>query len=221
MIARPCFSNGWSQGQRWRREEFPLTVVEQRRAALVLEKLREYHLYLKAEKCSFHQTSLQFLGYIIRGEWGVMSRILLTHLTISLNPLTLIMSPEGNSSTPINSSLQSDSQSAIKDGHLSPERFQPPAPPTDTVLTTPRSKAKKCKSLVAFDGKFLIFIPPKGWNVFRYRYSSPYRSFMMTHSPFHIHHHPKKNKKNTTCLKPFRTLPNDTPSLGELAVVLT
>ncbi|XP_051524811.1 uncharacterized protein LOC127424054 [Myxocyprinus asiaticus] len=32
---------------------------------LVLEKLGDYHLYLKVEKCSFHQKSLQFLGYNI------------------------------------------------------------------------------------------------------------------------------------------------------------
>ncbi len=29
------------------------------------ETLGEYHLFLKAEKCSFHQTSVQFLGYNI------------------------------------------------------------------------------------------------------------------------------------------------------------
>ncbi|KAL0152330.1 hypothetical protein M9458_052053 [Cirrhinus mrigala] len=33
--------------------------------AEVLQKLREHQLYLKAEKCSFHQTSVQFLGYVI------------------------------------------------------------------------------------------------------------------------------------------------------------
>jgi len=31
----------------------------------VLEKLRQHHLYLKLEKCEFHTTSVQFLGYII------------------------------------------------------------------------------------------------------------------------------------------------------------
>ncbi|KAL0150076.1 hypothetical protein M9458_054735, partial [Cirrhinus mrigala] len=31
----------------------------------VLQKLREHQLYLKAEKCSFHQPSIHFLGYII------------------------------------------------------------------------------------------------------------------------------------------------------------
>ncbi|KAL0152896.1 hypothetical protein M9458_051800 [Cirrhinus mrigala] len=31
----------------------------------VLQQLREHHLYLKAEKCSFHQPSVQFLGYHI------------------------------------------------------------------------------------------------------------------------------------------------------------
>ncbi len=33
--------------------------------AEVLKRLREYHLFLKAEKCTFHQTSVQFLGYNI------------------------------------------------------------------------------------------------------------------------------------------------------------
>ncbi|KAL0165965.1 hypothetical protein M9458_037809, partial [Cirrhinus mrigala] len=33
--------------------------------AEVLQKLREHQLYLKAEKCSFHQSSVHFLGYII------------------------------------------------------------------------------------------------------------------------------------------------------------
>ncbi|KAK3574226.1 hypothetical protein QTP86_004306 [Hemibagrus guttatus] len=33
--------------------------------AEVLERLREFQLFLKAEKCSFHQSSLQFLGYKI------------------------------------------------------------------------------------------------------------------------------------------------------------
>ncbi|KAL0147094.1 hypothetical protein M9458_057618, partial [Cirrhinus mrigala] len=33
--------------------------------AEVLQRLREHQLYLKAEKCSFHQRSVQFLGYII------------------------------------------------------------------------------------------------------------------------------------------------------------
>ncbi len=29
----------------------------------VLQQLREHQLYLKAEKCMFHQASIQFLGY--------------------------------------------------------------------------------------------------------------------------------------------------------------
>ncbi|KAG1925134.1 retrotransposable element [Pimephales promelas] len=31
----------------------------------VLQRLRDYHLYLKLEKCEFHQSTIQFLGYII------------------------------------------------------------------------------------------------------------------------------------------------------------
>ncbi|KAK3506178.1 hypothetical protein QTP70_012512 [Hemibagrus guttatus] len=39
--------------------------------AEVLKRLREFQLFLKAEKCSFHQPSVQFLGYNIgsRGIW--------------------------------------------------------------------------------------------------------------------------------------------------------
>ncbi|KAI2657297.1 Transposon Tf2-9 polyprotein [Labeo rohita] len=33
--------------------------------AQVLQKLRQHHLYLKAEKCEFHLTTIQFLGYVI------------------------------------------------------------------------------------------------------------------------------------------------------------
>ncbi|KAK3505767.1 hypothetical protein QTP70_020016, partial [Hemibagrus guttatus] len=34
----------------------------------VLERLRKFQLFLKAEKCSFHQTSVQFLGYKINSS---------------------------------------------------------------------------------------------------------------------------------------------------------
>ncbi len=33
--------------------------------AEVLKQLRKFHLFLKAEKCTFHQPTIQFLGYII------------------------------------------------------------------------------------------------------------------------------------------------------------
>ncbi len=36
--------------------------------AEVLKRLREFHLFLKAEKCSFHQPSVQFLGYNIDSD---------------------------------------------------------------------------------------------------------------------------------------------------------
>lgn len=38
----------------------------------VLQKLREYQLYLKADKCMFHQTSVQFLGYNISKKGNQM-----------------------------------------------------------------------------------------------------------------------------------------------------
>ncbi len=34
----------------------------------VLNRLRQYHLYLKLEKCEFHQSTIQFLGYVITLE---------------------------------------------------------------------------------------------------------------------------------------------------------
>jgi hypothetical protein len=33
---------------------------------LVLEKLKEYNLLLKLEKCKFYKNQVEFLGYIIR-----------------------------------------------------------------------------------------------------------------------------------------------------------
>ncbi|XP_016111087.1 uncharacterized mitochondrial protein AtMg00860-like [Sinocyclocheilus grahami] len=40
-------------------------VKHRHRVAVVLERRREFHLFLKAEKCSFHQSSVRFLGYVI------------------------------------------------------------------------------------------------------------------------------------------------------------
>ncbi|KAK3564060.1 hypothetical protein QTP86_007530 [Hemibagrus guttatus] len=37
----------------------------QRHVAEVLHRLRDYNLFLKAEKCLFHQPTVQFLGYVI------------------------------------------------------------------------------------------------------------------------------------------------------------
>jgi len=34
-------------------------------ASLVLQRLRDFTLFLKAEKCIFHQTTIDFLGYIL------------------------------------------------------------------------------------------------------------------------------------------------------------
>ncbi|XP_042611952.1 uncharacterized mitochondrial protein AtMg00860-like [Cyprinus carpio] len=39
-----------------------------RHVAEVLQRLRAFQLYLKAEKCSFHQPSVQFLGYKINSS---------------------------------------------------------------------------------------------------------------------------------------------------------
>jgi hypothetical protein len=35
---------------------------------LVLEKLRQGRLYAKQEKCFFHQSMVEFLGYIVSGD---------------------------------------------------------------------------------------------------------------------------------------------------------
>jgi hypothetical protein len=45
-----------------------LTSVEEhvRHICLVLEKLKEYSLLLKLEKCKFYKSQVEFLGYIIR-----------------------------------------------------------------------------------------------------------------------------------------------------------
>jgi len=39
-----------------------------RQACFVLEKLWEIGLYAKLEKCEFHQSEMEFLGYIIFGD---------------------------------------------------------------------------------------------------------------------------------------------------------
>ncbi len=38
----------------------------------VLQTLREYHLYLKLEKCEFHRTTIQFIEYVISPHVGLM-----------------------------------------------------------------------------------------------------------------------------------------------------
>lgn len=40
----------------------------------VLSRLHQYHLYLKLEKCEFHQPTIQFLGYVITPEGIQMDR---------------------------------------------------------------------------------------------------------------------------------------------------
>ncbi len=37
----------------------------QQHVTQVLQRLRQHHLYLKLEKCEFHQSTVQFLGYVI------------------------------------------------------------------------------------------------------------------------------------------------------------
>ncbi len=39
-----------------------------RHVTQILKQLRKHHLYLKLEKCKFHRTTVQFLGYVISSE---------------------------------------------------------------------------------------------------------------------------------------------------------
>jgi len=46
----------------------------QRHVSLVLQRLREFTLFLKAEKCTFHQTTVDFLGYVLSDRGVEMDR---------------------------------------------------------------------------------------------------------------------------------------------------
>ncbi|XP_077137504.1 uncharacterized protein LOC143803164 [Ranitomeya variabilis] len=49
-------------------ETEPLKVLMEehhRHVRMVLERLRQNHLYIKLEKCEFHRTEIQFLGYVM------------------------------------------------------------------------------------------------------------------------------------------------------------
>lgn len=43
----------------------PNITEHHRHVTQVLQHLRQHHLFLKAEKCEFHKTTIHFLGYII------------------------------------------------------------------------------------------------------------------------------------------------------------
>ncbi|KAG1954691.1 retrotransposable element [Pimephales promelas] len=45
-----------------------------RHVRFVLQRLRDHHLYLKLEKCEFHQKSIQFLGYVITPQGVTMDQ---------------------------------------------------------------------------------------------------------------------------------------------------
>ncbi|KAL0163605.1 hypothetical protein M9458_039358, partial [Cirrhinus mrigala] len=55
----------------------------------VLHKLREYSLYLKIEKCEFHQPPLQFLGYVISAEGVQMDQGKVSAIQEWPQPLTV------------------------------------------------------------------------------------------------------------------------------------
>lgn len=43
----------------------PSLAEHQQHISQVLQRLRQHQLYLKLEKCEFHQSTIQFLSYII------------------------------------------------------------------------------------------------------------------------------------------------------------
>ncbi|KAK3511404.1 hypothetical protein QTP70_007228 [Hemibagrus guttatus] len=57
--------------------------------AKVLERLRKFQLFLKAEKCSFHQTSVQFLGYKINSSGIQMDEGKITAIRDWPTPITV------------------------------------------------------------------------------------------------------------------------------------
>ncbi|XP_051543662.1 uncharacterized protein LOC127434749 [Myxocyprinus asiaticus] len=56
---------------------------------LVLQCLQEHNLYLKAEKCLFHQSSIQFLGYIISSSGVQMDTSKVQAVTTWPQPTTV------------------------------------------------------------------------------------------------------------------------------------
>ncbi len=66
------------------------SLVEHRHHVVeVLQRLREYQLYLKAEKCTFHQPSVQFLGYNIDSSGIQMDERKLEAITTWTEPTTI------------------------------------------------------------------------------------------------------------------------------------
>lgn len=55
----------------------------------VLQRLREHQLFLKAEKCEFHQSSVKFLGYILRPEGVQMHSKKVSAITTWATPTTV------------------------------------------------------------------------------------------------------------------------------------
>ncbi|KAK3556035.1 hypothetical protein QTP70_001836 [Hemibagrus guttatus] len=61
----------------------------QRHVAEVLHRLRDYDLFLKAEKCLFHQPTVQFLGYVIDRSGVRMDEKKVTAVRDWPNPTTV------------------------------------------------------------------------------------------------------------------------------------
>lgn len=55
----------------------------------VLQRLIQYHLYAKAEKCEFHKTSAPFLGYVISPDGVAMDEKKVTTVLNWPHPNTL------------------------------------------------------------------------------------------------------------------------------------
>lgn len=60
--------------QRWHTHLLRETHEHHHHVAEVLERLQEHQLFLKAEKCSFQETSIKFLGYKISQEGIAMDK---------------------------------------------------------------------------------------------------------------------------------------------------
>ncbi|KAL0152879.1 hypothetical protein M9458_051812, partial [Cirrhinus mrigala] len=65
----------------------PNLEEHQRHVTHVLQRLREHHLYLKGEKCEFHKTTVQFLGYVITPEGVQMDQRKYSQLSAPLHAL--------------------------------------------------------------------------------------------------------------------------------------
>lgn len=55
----------------------------------VLQRLQEYHIFVKGEKCEFHQARVQFLGYVIKPGVVTMDERKVVTIQEWLRPCTI------------------------------------------------------------------------------------------------------------------------------------